>query len=309
MGRRYRRGEGGEVRRLLMAAWCRIRMGDDEWSDGWAEMISYGVLIMLAAFLLGWLTGTGVAMGDLIIEVDYVDVTVWSEGGGFVDEVGLGLSGKGRSLGWIYMYQPELIWGDGIGPGFEFGGWSERYGGQTVQSLKFFGDGDGFLRTALYGETVTGTPESMVSSGYVRRDTQIPLGHSAVYLPFVWGSLADQFGGENGEGDGEPDTTFWGSGWISITAINQDVVAGQSPSFHVGEVLLVTADSFAGQTVFTEAVPEPSVWGGMLAAAAVAAAWGCWQRRRMDLGVAEATEAGGEGTEADGGDEGGATER
>ena len=93
----------------------------------------------------------------------------------------------------------------------------------------------------------------MISTGYVRQDTQIPIGHQAVYVPFVWSSYADQFG------DDQPDTWFGGSGWISITQLNQVPIVGQPASFTVGEILLTSMDSFAGQTEFNT-VPEPGPW-------------------------------------------------
>ncbi|NBW39088.1 MAG: hypothetical protein EBR30_29540, partial [Cytophagia bacterium] len=66
-------------------------------------------------------------------------------------------------------------------------------------------------------------------------------------------SFADQFG------DDQPDTMFGGSGWISITQLNQVPIVGQPASFTVGEILLTNLDSFAGQTEF-QTVPEPGPW-------------------------------------------------
>jgi hypothetical protein len=235
-------------------------MGHDEWSDGWGETLSYAVLIALAMYVLGWLTGNA-AYGDLIVEVDYIDTTVYHESEALVDEVGFGLTGKGRPLGWLAFYQPEPWWG--VGPAVEFGGWAERYGGTTQQSLQFYADDQGYLRTGLYGERITGDVGALVAGGYLRPDTQVPIGHTAVYLPFVWSSHADQFG------DDEPDTLFSGTGWISLTAFNQTPPAGQPAAFHVGEVLLVNADSYAGQTVFAQAVPEPATWGLFVVACCV----------------------------------------
>ena len=234
-----------------MAEWCRIWCGDDSWSEGWNQILSYTVLIVLAALVLGWLTGS-TAHGDLIIEVDYIDATVYHESYGLVDEVGINLTGKERPLGWLYFWQPATSWGDG--PGVEFGGYTERYGGSTQQSLQFYADSNGYLQTGLYGDRFTGYAASLVSTGYLRADTQIPIGHSAIYLPFVWSSHADQFG------DDEPDTLYSGTGWISFTGFNQTPVAGQPASFTIGEVLLTSANSYVGQRVFSQAVPEPATW-------------------------------------------------
>ena len=130
---------------------------------------------------------------------------------------------------------------------------SSDLGGATQQTLQFFGDSDGYIRTANYGDVISGNASNMISTGYVRQDTQIPIGHRAVYVPFVWSSFADQFGDE------QPDTWFSGSGWISITQVNQVPAAGQPASFTVGEILLTNLDSFAGQTQF-QTVPEPGSW-------------------------------------------------
>ena len=93
----------------------------------------------------------------------------------------------------------------------------------------------------------------MISTGYIRQSAQIPIGHQAIYVPFVWSSYADQFDDE------QPDTMFSGSGWISLTHLNQVPIVGQPASFTVGEILLTNLDSFAGQTEFA-AVPEPGPW-------------------------------------------------
>ena len=158
----------------------------------------------------------------------------------------------------------------GLGPLLEFGSYSDQYGGFTQQTLQFFGDSDGFIRTARYGETISGEASNMISVGYIRQDTQIPIGHWAVYVPFVWSSFADQFG------DDQPDTMFSGSGWISITSFNQTPAAGHSASFAVGEILLTNLDSYAGQTEF-QTVPEPGPWL-ICCVGLVAFGWWRWKR-------------------------------
>lgn len=239
-----------EIRRHKEAIIHAVLRGSDTWQFGvmeWLCILGIIVIVVLAS---------GTVRGDTIVQVDYYNETVQSESYGLVAEVGAGLAGKGRPMGWIYMWQPETFWG--VGPGFEFGGYAERYGGTTQQTLRFFGDEDGYLKTGVYGERITGSSELMVSSGYVRPNLQIPIGQSAVYVPFVWWSHADQFGDDN------PDTMFQGSGWISLTMLNQQPPAGELASFTVEEVLLATAESFAGQRVFSAAVPEPSIFGAVL---------------------------------------------
>jgi hypothetical protein len=41
---------------------------------------------------------------------------------------------------------------------------------------------------------------------------------------------------------------------------NQSPPAGTPASFTIGEVLLTSADSYVGQRVFSQAVPEPATW-------------------------------------------------
>ena len=228
------------VRRMWRRVWC-----SHTW---WPSPLDWICLAVGAAI---WLLAGVTTKGDTIIMVDYYNQTVFQESGGWAPEVGQTLSGRGNPVGWITFSQPEP-W-SGLGPMLEFGSYSDQYGGATSQTLQFFGDSDGFIRTARYGETISGEASNMVSVGYVRQDTQIPIGHRAVYVPFVWSSHADQFG------DPEPDTMFAGSGWISITSFNQTPAAGQSASYTIGEILLTNLDSFAGQTEF-QAVPEPSTW-------------------------------------------------
>jgi hypothetical protein len=223
-----------------------VLLGSDTWGLGlleWMCIIAFITIVVLA---------DRNAYGDLIIEIDYIDATVYHESYGLVDEVGINLTGKGRPLGWLYFWQPATSWGDG--PGVEFGGYTERYGGSTQQSLQFYADSNGYLQTGLYGDRFTGSVASLVSTGYLRADTQIPIGHSAIYLPFVWSSHADQYDGD------EIDTLYSGTGWISFTMFNQSPPAGTPASFTIGEVLLTSADSYVGQRVFSQAVPEPATW-------------------------------------------------
>jgi hypothetical protein len=198
-----------------------------------------------------WLLAGATSRGDTIIMIDYYQQTVFQESGGWAPEVGQTLSGRGNPVGWITFQQPEP-W-SGLGPLLEFGSYSDQYGGYTQQTLQFFGDADGYVRTANYGETISGEASNMISTGYLRQSTQIPIGHRAIYIPFVWSSWADQFG------DPEPDTWFGGSGWISLTQLNQTPIVGQPASFTVGEILLTNLDSYAGQTQF-QTVPEPGQW-------------------------------------------------
>ena len=232
------------------------------WWPSW-----FDVLCLVVGGMI-WLLAGVTSRGDTIIMIDYYQQTVFQETGGWAPEVGQTLSGRGNPLGWITFQQPEP-W-SGLGPLLEFGSYSDQYGGYTQQTLQFFGDSDGYVRTAHYGETISGEASNMIGTGYLRQSTQIPIGHRAIYVPFVWSSFADQFDGP------EPDTMFSGSGWISITQLNQTPAAGQSASFTVGEILLTNLDSYAGQTEF-QTVPEPSTWL-MCCACLVGFGWWRWQR-------------------------------
>ena len=228
------------VRKMWRRVWC-----SNTWWPSWLDWLCLAVGAAI------WLLAGVTTKGDTIIMVDYYNQTVFQESGGWAPEVGQTLSGRGNPVGWITFSQPEP-W-SGLGPLLEFGSYSDQYGGATQQTLQFFGDADGYVRTANYGETISGEASNMISVGYLRQDTQIPIGHRAVYVPFVWSSYADQFG------DDQADTWFGGSGWISITHLNQVPIVGQPASFTVGEILLTNLDSFAGQTEF-QTVPEPGPW-------------------------------------------------
>ena len=228
------------VRRMWRRVWC-----SNSWWPSW-----FDVLCLVVGGMI-WLLAGVTTKGDTIVMIDYYNQTVFQESGGWAPEVGQTLSGRGNPVGWITFQQPEP-W-SGLGPLLEFGSYSDQYGGFTSQTLQFFGDSDGYVRTARYGETISGEASNMISVGYLRQDTQIPIGHRAVYVPFVWSSYADQFGDE------QADTLFAGSGWISLTQLNQVPIVGHPASFTIGEILLTNLDSYAGQTEF-QAVPEPSTW-------------------------------------------------
>ncbi len=76
MSRRYRRPDDGNLRRMLMAVWCRIWCGHDKWSDGWAELFMYIILMLLIMFTFGFLAGT--ANGDLIFYAESVGQRVYA---------------------------------------------------------------------------------------------------------------------------------------------------------------------------------------------------------------------------------------
>mgnify|MGYP003332300851 CR=1 FL=1 len=246
MSRRRRRSHQlpRELRRKVRQMWQRAFCCTSYWPS-WLDWLCLAVGAMI------WLLASATSRGDTIIMIDYYQQTVFAETGGWAPEVGQTLSGRGNPLGWITFAQPEP-W-SGLGPLLEFGSYSDQYGGFTQQTLQFFGDADGYVRTANYGDVISGNASNMISTGYVRQDTQIPIGHRAVYVPFAWSSYADQFGDE------QPDTMFGGSGWISITQLNQVPNAGQPASFTIGEILLTNLDSYSGQTQF-QTVPEPSTW-------------------------------------------------
>jgi hypothetical protein len=240
---------------------CRRLWCSNTW---WPSPLDWLCLVIGA---LIWLCAGLSARGDIILQIDTYNQQVWPESGGFTPEVGSGLAGHGNPLGWITLQQPEP-W-SGLGPYLEFGSYSDQVGGLTSQGLLFFGDDDGFIRTYTYGETALGTAETMLSVGHLRQSTVIPIGHHEIYVPFVWHSYADQFDGP------EPDTFFAGSGWLSITQLDQTPIPGTPASFTVGELLLTSEGAFAGQRKFA-AVPEPSTW----LACGAGLAWFVVHRRR-----------------------------
>lgn len=310
MGRRYRRNDGGEVRRMVMAAWCRVRMGDDAWSEGWAEMLAYGVLLLLLLmFGLGFLLG-GTARGDVIVWVESVDRRVYA-GSALVIELP-------HEIGYITFGQAETYAGVdesglafmGVGPAWAGGliGTGIPLGSISLQVVDIFVQGWSRVVWDQFGRQV-GHSEQAAADGvlwggggslpdWIAGDGDPDWSEQSVLVPFQWERFAVPGVRE----------AVSGSGWVSLDSVSQmvpvvDPVTGvqwiTGSGYTVRTVVLAQDDrrlrsgelpdgwsggGASGGGVSGNggtAVPEPGGIAGMLAAAAVAAAWGVWTRRRM----------------------------
>ena len=253
---RPRRYWYGETRRLTMMLWCKIKMGSDSWLS-FAEII--GILIL-------WFMLSDASKGDVLVYSDFVDMVVVSETPSEAVEIGWDLGGKGRPLGYLSFMQPEPA--APFGPYVEFGSWSAMTADSGVQRLAFFLGDDGYIQTANYGDRLVRREGMMQDYGAIAKDSLIPnTANEMLYIPFLWDSYADQFGSS------EIDTYYGGTGWISLSAINQYPAEGENPYFIVDTVTISTGDLFAGQTSF-QTVPEPSTW-----AVCAALIFACWKMR------------------------------
>lgn len=297
-----------------MALWCRVRMGDDTWSDGWSESLMYGVLLLLMMFALGFVFGAAEARGDLIVAVESVGARVYAGNDvvvtlphdlGFLSfnqaetyEAGANVPGSG-----LAMMSVGPAWSDGVG-GSGLVGSGVALGAISIQTVDMLVEGwprviwDGFGREIGYSEQAAmdgvlwgggaGLPAWVAGDGD-------PDGNEApVWVPFQW----ERFEWYSVTG---MQQAVRGSGWVSLTSIAQmvpvvDPVTGvqwiTGSGYTVETVVLAQLDVglrsgqlpdgwSGGGAAGGAAVPEPDGIGGMLAAAAVAAGYGAWQRRRI----------------------------
>lgn len=319
MTRRYRRSDGGEVRRMMMALWCRIRMGEDSWSDGWADVLTVAVLLAMAAFAMGFIMG-GTAQGDLIMHVESVGARVYAG-----HDVAVELP---YELGYLTFGQTETHEGVdvsglatiGVGPAWAGGliGTGVALGSISIQVVDIFVQGwprvvwDGFGRQIGYSEQAAEDGVLWGGGGplpdWIAGDADPDGDEDPVIIAFQWERFAIPGVREAAQGNG----------WVSLTHIGQmvpvvDPVTGvdwlTGSGYTVEAFALAQLDvglrsgeppegwgggggggaggggsgsgSGSGSGGGGIAVPEPGGIGGMLAAAAVAAGWGLRQRRRM----------------------------
>lgn len=300
MGRRYRRSDSGEIKRMLMAMWCRIRMGHDSWSDGWVESLSYGVLIAIVMLLFGWLTGN-VARGDLIIEV--IDMTPWGNERRVYagHDVTVELPHHIGYIGFNQFETHEGVPGSGlammgVGPAW-FGGFGANQlpmGAISIQVLnQMVGDVPRVIWDNMHREI--GWSEQAAVDGvlwggggplpdWIAGDGDPDMDEPPVWIPFQW----ELFDDENTRGNGwvgisqiaqmQPVIGENGVEWITGSGFNIDMVvlaqldvglrSGQIPDGWAG------GGGGGGNGGSGTAVPEPSIWMGILV---IVIAWGCWR--------------------------------
>ena len=95
---RKRRILDSETRRLVMAAWCRLRCGDDGWLDIDPVQVSIAVLMVLAFVVCGC-----EARGDVLCWWTDVDQRVSPEVYSIAVAIGPDLAGPGNPLGWLEL--------------------------------------------------------------------------------------------------------------------------------------------------------------------------------------------------------------
>ena len=252
-----RRFTDGETRRILMAAWCRLRCGDDGWLDIDPVQVSIAVLLLLAFVVCGC-----EAKGDVLCMWDDVNGLVSPAVDPLIVEIGPDLSGPGLPLGWLEFRSTRER-----GPEIIAGSYSDAYGT------------DGGLQSIRLHATERGTAE-LVSNGAYIPDTTNPAemvtiwdGQTAfpdglAYVLFDWSSyIAPTGGGAFGQ-------RYSGRGWISIDSIVTEYSApgmNDKPSFIVRQIALGTSVYQAGQLL--QAVPEPGTWAVLAAVCIGAALW------------------------------------
>ena len=111
-----------------MKMWCRMKMGEDSWTDVTKEYIVVGVIVTLCMLLCGCST----ANGDVLMMWHDVNTIVSPETGPVVVEIGTNFSGNGRPLGWLDLRVTQER-GSELIPGT----WSDQYGTDDgIQTLK-----------------------------------------------------------------------------------------------------------------------------------------------------------------------------
>ena len=246
-----------ETRRLLMAALCRLRCGDDKWLEVDPLQVSIAVLMVLAFVVCGC-----EAKGDVLCWWTDVDQRVSPEVYSIAVEIGPDLSGPGIPLGWVEFKSTRER-----GPEVIVGSWSDAMGT------------DGGLQTIRLHATERGTAELVANGAYILDamqpaemvnlwDGQTAFPDGLAYVLFDWSSYVAPTGG------GAFGQSYSGRGWISIDSIvteYADPGMNDKPSYIVRQIALGTSVYQAGQLL--AAVPEPGTWVVLVVVCVVAALW------------------------------------
>ena len=254
---RKRRILDSETRRLVMAALCRLRCGDDGWLDIDPVQITLAVLLLLAFAVCGC-----EARGDVLCMWADVNGLVTPAADSLIVEIGPDLSGPGIPLGWVEFKSTRER-----GPEIVVGSWSDAMGT------------DGGLQTIRLHATERGTAELVSNGAYILDaaqpaemvslwDGQTAFPDGMAYVLFDWSSYVAPTGG------GAFGQSYSGRGWISIDSIvteYADPGMNDKPSFIVRQIALGTSVYQAGQLLQT--VPEPGTWVVLGLVCVCAALW------------------------------------
>ena len=254
---RKRRILDSETRRLVMAAWCRLRCGDDGWLDVDPLQVSIAVLMVLAFVVCGC-----EAKGDVLCWWADVDSRVSPEVYSLAVQIGPDLSGPGNPLGWVEFRSTRER-----GPEVIVGSYSDAYGTDGgLQTIRLHANDRGSAELVSNGAYILDAmqPAEMVSLW----DGQTAFPDGLAYVLFDWSSYVAPTGG------GAFGQSYSGRGWISIDSIVTEYAdPGQNdkPSYIVRQIALGTSVYQAGQLLQT--VPEPGTWVVLAVVCVCAALW------------------------------------
>jgi len=246
-----------ETRRLVMAAWCRLRCGDDGWLDIDPLQVSIAVLLLLAFVVCGC-----EARGDVLCWWTDVDSRVSPEVYSIAVAIGPDLSGPGLPLGWLEFRSTRER-----GPEIIAGSYSDAMGTDGgLQSIRLHANERGTAELVSNGAYIADAvhPAEMVTLW----DGQTAFPDGLAYVLFDWDSYVAPTGGE------AFGQRYSGRGWISIDSIVTEYAEpGQNdkPAFIVRQIALGTSVYQAGQLL--QAVPEPGTWAVLAVVCVCAALW------------------------------------
>lgn len=258
---RKRKVLDSETRRLLMAAWCRLRCGDDRWLEFNPSLLTIGVLMLLAMLLCG----CEPARGDVLVMWGDANYLVSPATDPLVLEIGQDLAGPGNPLGWIEFRSTRER-----GPEVITGSWSDAFGTEIgTQTIRIYATAAGTAVLAANGAEILDADQ--LSDWVALWDGSTEFHSGLNYVLFDWSSQLAPVGGSTfGQ-------RYSGRGWVSIDEIVTEYAAAganDKPSFIVRQWALSTDMRLAGQLL--QAVPEPSSYAAAVAVCAIVV----WRMRR-----------------------------